>query len=524
MRTTRLLAHHPHSPFFFVWELLESKKAQGFPAENGPKDSMMRKILSLLILSTMLCAALPAMAQEILYTGSVSKTMTIREKKSTSARKLGSVEEGETISIVQYDAEWTKVEKDGKTGYVLSKNVIDLALAGAYNDAAQAQYLGVASKALTIREKENKAALRMQTLEEGETVYILELGKTWHRVVKNGIEGYVLADPVTGLQGASDEIEVPDEYVTAPAFEAFFSAQADVNLSIRRDKNEDSRLLGTVYQDEYVDVMSTDGEWAHVRKKDAEGYVRANHLRYYKRYDPYGPLIPGAVWYPYAAHVLEDTVICDAQTGEELRTVTPGSIMVVGALGEDMSVTLPYDRITGRIVSTGNLDLEPVRLWPEAQEGDLIAAFSTYYDPAQETQEQIGRLHNIMQGVERLNNVVIPAGEKFYFNDYCAPYTKSNGYQEGPIINYVSSDKLGYGGGICQVSTTLYNAILQIPIEVIKQQVHSSYGIEYAPLDFDAAVGNGNIDLRLRNTLPYDVRFVLQAENGVLTVLVYRAS
>ena len=54
--------------------------------------------------------------------------------------------------------------------------------------------------------------------------------------------------------------------------------------------------------------------------------------------------------------------------------------------------------------------------------------------------------------------------------------------------------------------------------------MHSSYGIEYAPLDFDAAVGKGNIDLRLRNVLPYDVRLVLQAENGVLTVLLYRAS
>ena len=484
----------------------------------------MKKILSLLILAAMLCAALPALAQDILYTGSVSKNMTIRAKKSTSAGKLGSVEVGETIYILDYGTEWTKVEKDGKTGYVLTRNVIDLALAGEYDDRAAAQYLGVASKELTIRAKQNKAAQKMQSLEAGETVYILQLGKEWHTVVKNGIKGYVLADPITGLQGASDEIVVPDEYVTAPAFEAIYSAMADVNLSIRRDKDENSRLLGTVYADEYVDVMSTDGKWAHVRKKDAEGYVRADHLRYYKRYDPYGPLIPGAVWYPYAAHVLEETVIYDAKTGEQLRTVTPGSIMVVSAMGEDMSVTLPYDRITGRIVSTANLDLEPVKLWPEAQTGDLLAAFSTYYDPAQDTQEQIGRLHNIMQGVERLNNVIIPQGEKFYFNDYCAPYSASNGYQEGPIINYVSSDKLGYGGGICQVSTTLYNAILQIPIEVIKQQVHSSYGIEYAPLDFDAAVGMGNIDLRLRNTLPYDVRFALQAENGVLTVLVYRAN
>ena len=189
-----------------------------------------------------------------------------------------------------------------------------------------------------------------------------------------------------------------------------------------------------------------------------------------------------------------------------------------------MSVTLPYDRTTGRIYATGDLELEPVAAWNEAQNGDLIAVFSTYYDPEQRTQEQIGRLHNIMQGVERLDGVIVAAGEKFYFNDFCAPYTKSNGYMEGPIINYVSSQKLGYGGGICQVSTTLYNAILQIPIEVIKQQVHSSYGISYVPLDMDAAVGNGNIDLRLRNTLPYDIRFALQAVGGVLTVRVYRAS
>lgn len=191
---------------------------------------------------------------------------------------------------------------------------------------------------------------------------------------------------------------------------------------------------------------------------------------------------------------------------------------------DDLSVTLPYDRITGRIRATGNLELEVVHAWDEARVGDLIAVFSTYYDPEQSNQTQIGRLHNIMQGVERLNNVIVPSGEKFYFNDYCAPYTKSNGYELGPIVNYVSSKKLGYGGGICQVSTTLYNAILQIPISVIKTQVHSSYGISYVPLDMDAAVGAGNLDLRLQNTLPYDVRFALQAVGGVLTVRVYRAS
>ncbi|MBR5224639.1 MAG: VanW family protein, partial [Clostridia bacterium] len=46
----------------------------------------------------------------------------------------------------------------------------------------------------------------------------------------------------------------------------------------------------------------------------------------------------------------------------------------------------------------------------------------------------------------------------------------------------------------------------------------------YAPLDFDCAVGAGNIDFRIENTLPYDVRFDLQAVGGTLTVRVYRAN
>ncbi|MBP3655696.1 MAG: VanW family protein [Clostridia bacterium] len=484
----------------------------------------MKKIISFLLLFVMMTAAALAAAEGIIYTATVTKAMTIREKKSTSAKKLGSVEAGEFISILSLDDKWAQIEKDGVTGYILAKNIENMASADGYNDAADASFLGVAQKALTIRARENKAAAKLQSLEEGETVYILELGREWHKVVKLGVVGYVLAGPVTALEPAHEGIVLPEEFIPEAPFIANYTAQADVNLSIRREPNANSGLVGTVYKNEWIDVMETDGEWARVQKDGVVGFVRGDHLRYFTRYDPYGPYVPGVVWYPYAARALQDVEITDSETGDVLRTVTEGSIMAVSAMNEDMSVTLPYDRITGRIQATGSLELEAVVPYDQAQMGDLIAVYSTYYTPEQVTQTQIGRLHNIMQGVERLNDVVIASDDKFYFNDFCAPYTKSNGYQEGPIINYVSSDKLGYGGGICQVSTTLYNAILQIPIETIKWQVHSSYGISYAPLYFDAAVGNGNIDLRLRNALPYDVRLALQAVGGVLTVRVYRAS
>lgn len=484
----------------------------------------MKKMICLLLAALTVMSVSLALAQEILYTATVTKAMTIREKKSTSARKLGSVEANELISVIEYENDWTKIEKDGVTGYVLTKNVADLALAAGYNDSAEALFTGVADKPLTIRKTKSKSSLRMQSLEAGETVYVLELGDQWHKVVKQGMVGYALAGAISHLTPAQEGVALPEKYEEPAPFEAVYSAQAQINLSIRREPDADSKLMATLYKGEWIDVMSIEDEWAYVQKDGVSGFLLARHLRYFKRYDPYGPFIPGVTWYPYAAIAQEETEILDSETGEVLRTVPAGAIMAVSAMGEDMSVTLPYDRITGRITATANLQFETVVPWDEAQMGDLVAVFSTFYAKEQNTTAEKNRLHNMKQGVERLNDVIVPAGEKFYFNDFCAPYTKSNGYLEGPIINYVSSDKLGYGGGICQVSTTLYDAILQIPIEVIKQQVHSAYGISYAPLDMDAAVGKGNIDLRLCNTLPYDVRFALQLVGGVMTVRVYRAS
>ena len=143
---------------------------------NTMKVGHMKKIISFLILAALLASSAAALAEEILYTGAVTKAMTVREKKSTSARKLESVEEGEFINIIEYDDQWTKVEKNGKVGYLLTKNVEDLAAAAGYNDIAEAQYIGTSDKPLTIREKKSTSALKMQSLAEGEEIYILELG------------------------------------------------------------------------------------------------------------------------------------------------------------------------------------------------------------------------------------------------------------------------------------------------------------------------------------------------------------
>ena len=478
----------------------------------------------LLLLTILLMLVLPGRAEtvNVLYTAYVTKDMTIRQKKSTSAKKLGEVHVGEAVQVTTLDDQWCGIVKEGIKGFILSKNVTDYAAFGDYDDAADAQFSGVAAKELAVRRKKDKTSNKLQTLAEGTTVFVSSLEGKWLGIISRGVHGYVLTDGIRELQALREDVVLPEEYETPPLFEAKYTAQADLNLYIRKKPDKKTAVLGTVDEGERIEVMTLEGEWAYVKKNKTQGYVLSEHLKHYRKADPFGDLIPGTSVYPCAAQVLRTTNLFDAETGEWLFAAPAGSVIAISEPASDGSAILPYHRVKAKMTETVSLKLEEVVLWNEAQSGELLAVYSTFYDATPDSTIQMGRIFNIQEGVRRIDNTVIKPDETFSFNTVCAPYTKGNGYELGPIVNYVSSQKTGYSGGICQVSTTLYNAVLQMPFEIVKQQPHSSYGIFYAPIDLDAAVGAGNLDLRLKNVLPYDVRIKAQATDGVLTVRIYR--
>lgn len=86
----------------------------------------------------------------------------------------------------------------------------------------------------------------------------------------------------------------------------------------------------------------------------------------------------------------------------------------------------------------------------------------------------------------------------------------------------ISSDGKGYGGGVCQLSTTLYNAALGLPFRIDEWRVHRERGVAYVPQYFDAAVGSYS-DLAFTNLLPYAISLEVLTQNGALTVLIRRA-
>lgn len=121
------------------------------------------------------------------------------------------------------------------------------------------------------------------------------------------------------------------------------------------------------------------------------------------------------------------------------------------------------------------------------------------YSTSLENKEE-NTIYNIKLSSEVINGILVKPQEIFSFNKHVGPAEKADGYKESTIIvNGIFVN--GYGGGICQVSSTLYNAILLANLPIVERYNHSVYGdaTRYVPLGRDAAVFYGLKNLRFKN-------------------------
>lgn len=135
------------------------------------------------------------------------------------------------------------------------------------------------------------------------------------------------------------------------------------------------------------------------------------------------------------------------------------------------------------------------------------------------SQSSADRKSNIKIASQQLCGVEIMPGEEFSFNEVVGRRTKENGYKEAKIIKdgvFVQ----GVGGGVCQVSTTLYNALLLSGIEVTEAHKHS-LPVSYVPPAMDAMVSFGSADLKFINDTPLPIYISSQASGDRLTIKIY---
>ncbi|MCX8053155.1 MAG: VanW family protein [Armatimonadetes bacterium] len=124
------------------------------------------------------------------------------------------------------------------------------------------------------------------------------------------------------------------------------------------------------------------------------------------------------------------------------------------------------------------------------------------------------QIHNVRLATATINNIVIPPGGVFSFLRAVGPWTADRGYVRAPV-SYDGELVRNWGGGVCQASSTLYNAALLAGLEIIERHRHH-WPARYAPLGRDAAVAYSDIDLRFRNNLPKPIRIVGSIEGEKL--------
>lgn len=126
------------------------------------------------------------------------------------------------------------------------------------------------------------------------------------------------------------------------------------------------------------------------------------------------------------------------------------------------------------------------------------------------------RVFNIALAAKNLDKKEIRPGETFSFNGIVGPRTVQAGYKEAKII-YNNEFIYGIGGGVCQVSTTLYNTILLAGLSIVERQPHS-IPITYVPLGRDATVSYPDIDLKFRNDTSGLIYLRTEVKAGVITI------
>lgn len=130
---------------------------------------------------------------------------------------------------------------------------------------------------------------------------------------------------------------------------------------------------------------------------------------------------------------------------------------------------------------------------------DKLASYSTYYGSS-----TANRSANVSRAAELLNGAVLNSGEIFSFNTQVGQRTKYNGFYTAP--EYVNGQTVqGIGGGTCQVSTTLYSAVLYAGLDIISRTNHM-FTVSYAPLGQDATVSDMGVDFQFRNNSNYPIK------------------
>ena len=300
-----------------------------------------------------------------------------------------------------------------------------------------------------------------------------------------------------------------------------YTGKTVLSLNMRSRPDPESESLGQLTERKTVQIWGYDQDWLFCWDDEAGVYyIRRRNV---DTIEPVSPDVPpyGVIQNRFVAYTDKVTFLRSSPDEESAEIVQcPAGTRVSIWMIRDGWAVIPYNRLIGYMYVGDLTDLTPVSPNVDmAQEGDIISAFTTFYS-TKNTELNIGRMENLRVGCLYIANSYEP-GEEFNFNKIAGPYKKSRGYMPSPVL-IDGGTVAGYGGGTCQVSTTLYNALLQLPegITILWRRPHGPGGAKYAPHGVDAAVGATNLNLEFRNDYDFPITIDCSVIGGALCICI----
>ncbi len=285
--------------------------------------------------------------------------------------------------------------------------------------------------------------------------------------------------------------------------------------NVYKEMDTDSTKLKWLDPGAKLTIFAVYPGWVKVQSGNTVGYILRHRVDNVEPIDPVNTPHYGVEKYQYYAVLSQPVDLYNDKSHDAkvLTSMTPGAYVSIIGIEEGWA-KLIYHRQYAYIDTRLLTELLPVA--PDAESalpGEPIAVYMTFFSNNE------NRINNLRVACSRMNRVMQP-GDELLFNDTVGRFTAANGYLPAPVL--IDGELVsGYGGGSCQVSSTLYNVVLQLPgLTVTERSPHGANGASYLPHGVDAS--SGDLDFHFRNDYPFAVRVDSHIQDFGMFIVIYK--
>lgn len=308
---------------------------------------------------------------------------------------------------------------------------------------------------------------------------------------------------------------------------ALYKGQLRVGAPLLTQPDSAAEMIAYIGENKYLEILEVLPAFLKVRYKGEQvGWIKRSAMSdtSVTVVDPKNTPLYSTVPCQWLAWVKDQAPVLSLPDPDSEALITLGEGTRVAVIDiENGWARMIYHRQYAYIDTNHFSELMPLNLEARAGEEAPIAAYTSFYRITTDESNQ-NRMVNIQVACDRFGLYVLQPGEKLDFNQMIGPYSRKIGYKPANVL--IDGQVVqGYGGGTCQVSSTLYNAILQTPLmSILHRRAHGPGAASYLPHGADAAVGSKTQNFIVVNRYPFPVRIDGTAKDGALTIAIYRAN